>query len=325
MQAVRKWWLGLGLAALIVSTSLARQEATSGPETAKWLVQDAEAVLVVNVKQIFSSKVMAKGGAEAIRAAIAGNEQARMVTEATGLDPTKDLDSIMVSGTLNPKDPRFLIVVRGRFDQDKIQTAAAKHAKTNPDELKLLKEDGKQLYQLKSNSGGDQTLIGGFIDSTALVLTPSKEATLEAIKNAGKKNVKVSKVLQPALSRFKGKESLAMALVINDEVKKNLEKAPQAKEIAGKLQSVSASLTLTDAASLKAAINTEDAAAAKKTVMLLTQLKGLGQLLAGGDEMFGPVIVELLNALKITDQDSSVNIELEVTKEMIEKAQKKDK
>jgi hypothetical protein len=325
MQAARKFWLGLGLAVLLVSTTLARPDTDPAPETTKWFVKDAEAVTILNIKQIFSSKAMAKGGLEAIKAAIAGNDQARQVTEATGIDPTKDLDLIIVSGTLNPnpKDAKVLIVVKGRFNQDKIQSAAEKFSKSNPDELKLLKEDGKQLYQIKTQN--DQTLLGGFIDSTTLVLTTSKESTLDAIKTGGKKAVKVNKILQPALEKFSGKESLAVALVINDELKKGIEKAPQARDIAAKLQSVNAAITLTDGATLKAAINTEDAASAKKTLMLLNQLKGLGELLAGSDEMFGPIATELLKALKLTERDSSVLIDLEVTKEMIEKAQKKDK
>jgi hypothetical protein len=324
MQAARKFSLGLGLAALLVSTTLARQ-ADPAPETTKWLAKDAEVVMILNIKQLFASKAMAKGGLEAIKAAIAGNDQARSVTEATGIDPTKDLDMVIISGTMpaNPKDARALIVVKGRFNQDKIQSAAEKFAKSNPDELKLVKEDGKQLYQIKTNN--DQTLLGGFIDSTTLVLTTSKEATLDAIKNGGKKAVKVSKVLQPVLEKFTGKESLALAVAINDELKKNLEKAPQARDIAAKLQSVNAALTIDDGATLKAAINTEDAASAKKTRDLLNQLKGLGELLAGSDEMFGPAATEVLKALKIMDQDSSVQIELVVTKEMIEKAHKKDK
>jgi len=188
--------------------------------------------------------------------------------------------------------------------------------------LKLVKDDKVQLFQIKTN---DQTLFGSFVDSTTLVLTPSKESTVDAVKTAGTKSAKVNKVLKSAVEKFTGKESLALALVINDELKKALEKTPQAKEIAPKLQSLTASLTLTDAATTALAINTEDAATAKKVLALLNQAKGLGQLLAANDMNFGPIATEMLDALKMGTEKGSVTVNLKVTPEMIEKATKKDK
>jgi len=324
MVGVRKLVLSVALAGLVGSAALARPEATPGPDT-KWVVNDAEMVLVVNLKQLFASDLMKKGGTEEIKKAITANAQARTVSEATGIDPTKDIDSITVSGTLspaNPKDTKALVVVRGRFDQDKLQGAAEQFAKKHPDELKLLKEDKQQLYQIKAN---DQTLIAAFIDASTLVLTPSKEATLDAVKAAGRKEGRVHKVLQPAIKRFTGKESLALALVINEDLKKALEKAPQAKEIAPKIQSVQASLTLTADATVAVTINTEDAASAKKVQALLTQLTGLGQLLLAGDENYGPVAVELIKSIKMSTDEGSVTATLKVDQQLIEKAGKKDK
>jgi len=323
MKSAFKLWMSAALAALIVSSAFARPEAEVTAETPKWLAEGSEFLLKLNVKQMFASELMKKGGAEALKGLINNNEHAKTVFEATGIDPAKDIDTIILSGTMSsPKDVKALLVVKGKFDLDKIQSAAEKFSKKNPDELKLVKDDARQLYQVKMN---DQSVVGAFIDSTTLVFTPNKEATVEAVKSVGKRAVKVNKILEPAVAKFTGKESMALAIVVNDELKKALEKAPQAKEIAPKLQSVTASITLTDAATTGLTINTDDAATAKKVLMLLKQLQGLGQLLAASDENFGPTATELLMALKMNTEMSGVTVTLKVTPEMMEKAGKKDK
>jgi len=323
MKSAFKLWMGAALAALIASSAtFARPEGDPAPETPKWLTEGAEFVLKLNVKQTFASELVKKNKDE-LKGLINNNEQAKAVFEATGIDPTKDIDTITLSGTMSsPKDVKALLVVRGKFNLEKIQGAAENFAKKHPDELKLVKSDTLQLYQVKMN---EQALVGAFIDSSTLVFTPSKEATLQAVKNVGKRAVKMNKVLQPAIAKFTGKESVALAIVVTDELKKASEKAPQAKEIAPKLQSVTATVTLTDAATTGLTINTDDAATAKKVLMLLKQLQGVGQLLAASDENFGPVASEMLMALKMSTDEKGVSVTLKVTPEMMEKAGKKDK
>ena len=70
MLVARKFWLGLCLAALLVSTTLARPDADPG--VSKWLAQDAEFTVVLNIKQALSSKLVGKNGLEAIKAADEG-------------------------------------------------------------------------------------------------------------------------------------------------------------------------------------------------------------------------------------------------------------
>jgi len=324
MQAARilRWAILVLAIPVVVGTSLLRAQEAPG-DGEKWLANDSEIVVSVNVKQMLNSAAVKKEGLEPLKGLIAGNEHLKAVLDAIGLDPLKDLHSITLSGSAtSAKDVKALVVVRGKFDLEKVQTAAEKFAKKSPDDLKVLKDDKGTLYEVKAN---DMALVAGFVDSTALVLTPSKEMTLEAIKNGGKKEAKVNKDLKSAMAKFDGKESIAIAMVVNDELKKALGKLPQAAEIAPKLQTVTGAITLTDSASTILTINTDDAKTAGKTIMLVKQLKALGELMVLNNEEVGPIAQEMLNALKIEQAGSSVTATLKVTKEMVEKAGKKDK
>jgi len=328
MQAARTFrrtLQGLCLAVLVVCPLASKaQPADPTPDTENWMVNDAEVVVLVNVKQMLASDIVKKeGGIEAIKGAIAGNEQAKAVFEATGIDPLKDINTILLSGTAaSPKDVKALVVVRGKFDLDKIHSAAEKFAKKHPDELKLTKSGTINLYEVK---GKDQTGYAAFVDGGALVVTTNKDATVEAVKNVGKKPAKMNKELKGAMTRFDGKESMAMALVVTEEMKKALGKLPQTAEVAPKLQTLTGTIKLTDAAATDLTINTEDAKAAAKLEVTLKQLKSLAELMVLNNEEVGPVASKVLEQVKINTTKNSVSINLKLTKDLIEKAGKKDK
>jgi hypothetical protein len=328
MQAARKFLWTLTLAGLVilggrgfVSAAPAPGEADPTPETAKWVVEGAEVVVHLNLRQVFASPAMKKGGVEAIKALIEKDETAKKVFEATGIDPLKDIDSITLSGTAAaPKEVKALAVVRGKFNLDKIHKAAEKFAEDKPAELKLSKSDGVQLYEVKvkENAG-----VGAFLDGTTLILSPTKEATLDAIKTIGRRSAKISRDLDSALAKFSGKESMSLALVITDEMKKQIGKAPGAAEIAPNLKMVTGALELSDAATLGLVVKTDDEEAANKLQGLVKQGMMLVELMATSDDKVGPLLSEILKATKLGQEKTNVSLTLKVTQEMIEKASKK--
>jgi len=289
-----------------------------GADTEKWLVNDAEMFVAINIKQMIGSEVMQKGGKEALQGLINGNPQAKATLEATGIDPFKDLHSIVISGNVaSAKDVKAMVVVRGKFDLDKLHSLAEQVSKKHPGELKLDKSDTTNLYQIKVN---DQSSVAAFVDSSTLVMTPTKDTTLEAVKTLGKKTARINKDLKEALTKFDGSESLAMGLVVNEEMKKALGKIPQTAELAPKLQTVTGSVKLTDAATTSLTVNTEDAKAAAKLEMVLKQLKSLAELMVLNNEEVGPIASKVLEQTKITITKNSVTLSLKVTKDLIENA-----
>src|SRR5262245_32553403 len=141
MIHARKTWLALAALALLVAPAVSAPapfNKVAGADSDKWLLNDAEAILVINVKQIRSAK-MVKDSEATIKAMLKGNEQYKALTAAIGADPMKDVDNLLLSATgSSAKDAKFLMVVRGKFDQQKAHKALEKMAKDKPDELKLV-------------------------------------------------------------------------------------------------------------------------------------------------------------------------------------------
>jgi len=331
MQAVRTLRRALQVACLagmllalgFALAPLALAQADPAPDIEKWLVNDAEVVVAVNFKQMLGSDVMKKGGREGLQKLLDSKAEVKTILEATGIDPLKDVSSLVLSGSVaSAKDVKALVVVRGKFDLDKVHAAAEKFSKKNPDDLKLDKSDSTNLYQVKVN---DVPMVAAFLDSSALVMTPTKETTLEALKSVGKKGARVHKDLKAVLAKFDGNESLAMGLVVNDEMKKALAKIPQAAEIGPKLQTLTGVIKLTDAASTDLTVHTEDAKSAAKVEVVLKQLKALAEVMVLGNEEVGPIASKLLEQTKIKTDKNSVTLSLKVTKDLLEGAGKKDK
>jgi hypothetical protein len=330
MLSAHKTWRAVAalLLALAVAPALAAPLPGDRPgrfDTDKWLAPDAEMVMAVNFRQILDSALVKKDGVKPLQDAINSNEQVKTVLNAIGLDPLKDLDSVLMSARLaSARDVKALIVVRGRYNLEKVHTAAEAFAKKKPDQLKLSREGAVRLYEMKQ-SGSDKPMFAAFVDRHTLVITPTKEGTLDVVRTGGKKPVPIKDEMKRAMGRFTGKESLALAVVVNDEMKKALGKVPQAAEIAPKLRSLTGRFTLTDAATLAILINTDDNKAAAKLTMLLKQLKSLAELMVLNDENVGPAASEVLGAVRISAVKKDVSIDLKLTEAMMEKAGKKDK
>jgi hypothetical protein len=313
--------------ALLAAFTLAASAAPAGPapakfEPEKWISEGSDVVMAINVRVMLDAPVMKKGGLPALKDALKNNEMASTILKSAGIDPFKDIDTILVSGSgKDAKDAKAQIVIRGTFDREKFRVAAETCAKSHPDDVKISKADGHYVYELTFTQG---KLFGAFADKYTMVLTQSKDATLDLLKTGGTKVVRINAALKGAVGKFSGKESLAMAMVVTDEMKKQIGKLPQAAEVAPKLETINAHLLLTKEANFNLILNTSDAASAKKAGGLLKQAKSLAELALLSDENIPPIAGDLLNAIKISAERNSVVVNLRITQDLIDKAGKKD-
>jgi len=323
MLAQRKIWSALALLGLVVVAATAAPAPEPKAVTvddSKWMLPDAEVFFKLNIKQMMSADLMTKGGTNAIKDAIKHNEQLKSVLDATELDVTKDVDTILATGLgTTPKDTKVLIVIRGRFNQDKIHDALEKASKKNDEKLKLVKEGNTQLYEMPA---GENNLYAAFAGKDTIVVTQGKETTVDAVKNGGKMAAPLSAGMKSALAAFSGKETMTMAFVVNEDLKKMLAKLPKGREAAAKIQTVTTGLTLTDSVVLAVAGNTGDAKAAKQLATMIEGFKGVGALALGGMENIPEVATDVLNAVKISATKEAVKVDLTVTKEMLDKVAK---
>jgi hypothetical protein len=288
----------------------------AGDDADKWLLSEPEAVMTINIKQIIGSDIF-KANRPKVKEMIDHSEGVKTLLEAAGLDPFKDVDSILISSAGGTgRDAKAQIVIKGRFDTDKIHTALKKEAEKK-DKIEAVKEGDQQLYQIKLQ---DQVLWAGFASKSVLVMTHNKENTVDALKHGGTKSAKIGKEMRTALGKFTGKESLTFAMVISDDLKKQFDKAPpQVGKAASKLQTLTASLTVNDAVDLNITGNTSEEKAAKQLSGGLALLK----VAAGGlTEDLPPIVGKVLDEVKISAEKESVVIALKLTKAMIDEARK---
>jgi hypothetical protein len=318
MQTSRKPWLAAAALAALWAVPAFGQALKVDPLVA----DDAEILVTINVRQMLDSPVVQKHALKELKDALGQNNEATQALKAVGLDPFKDVNSVVISGTGSAAANKVLVVVRGNFDPEKIDKAVAAEVAKNPGKVKILKEGATRLYEIQAEG---KPAYAAFAGKNTLVVSPSKEYTLETVKNAGTKTGKPSRELTQAIGKIDGKPALWMAVVITDEMKKAMARTPQAAAIAPKLESLTGSLDLTDGLKASVLIHTTDEKAAAEIRKQINQVKPLLAVFAQNDEKRADLYSELLSNLKIIANKSTVDISLKVSEETIEKAKKDNK
>jgi hypothetical protein len=288
---------------------------THGAEADRLLPPDTTAVLTVNVRAVLDSGVVQKHALELIRGALKHNEQVEKLLAAAGVDPLRDLTSVVMAAPgLAPK--KLVAIVHGKFDLDKIHKAADAFAVKNPADLVVHKEGGLRVYESRQ---GAHTTFAAFIDGETLVASPTQALVTAA---AGKKEAKVSTELQAALGPVNDKQGVWLAAVVPAELKKVLARNPQAKDLAEKVQSLGGGVTLNNGVQASFQVVTTDAEAADSLAKLLDGGKGFAALLVSGNPQFGKFLADVIESIEIGTDKTTVKIGLKVTAEQIEKGLK---
>src|SRR5262249_51588519 len=123
----RLWTLVLGLA-LVGSAHTAEGD--------RYLPEETEKVVVINIKQMMGSPIIKKNLLSKIEDAIKENKDLKALQQATGLDLLKDVHAITVGNTGKPGD-KVTLIVHGKFDVDRLSKVLEAVAKEKPDELKI--------------------------------------------------------------------------------------------------------------------------------------------------------------------------------------------
>ena len=278
---------------------------------------DAQAVMVFNVKQALNSPLAKKkGAADLIKNGIDGNEHAKQTLAALGLDPTKDIDSVSIAvGAITDlqdgkKPEKMLITIHGSFDPERIDAAAKKEG------VKVSKEGDVTVYEFKDKEKGkDEPGYATLIGKSVVAASPSKEYLLKSIKSSGS----ASKDLVKASAKIEAKQSIWMAVVITDDMRKKMAENPQFKALAAKLESVTASVDVSDAIVFDLNVNTTDADAAK---MIKTQIDAFLPFIrttAEADEKNGELAKELFSNLKIVANPNGLNVNLKISETTLDK------
>ena len=96
-------------------------------EADRYLPAETQQVAVVNVKQLLDSPLVKKFALPEVEKQLKDNKEYKQFQDFTGIDILKDVTSVVV-GNVSTRGDNFVIIVRGKFDTDKIHKSAQQYA-----------------------------------------------------------------------------------------------------------------------------------------------------------------------------------------------------
>jgi len=295
----------------------------------KYLPEDTETAVTLNVRQLLDSAVVKKYGLEQAKEALKSADEIEEVLKDLGFDPFKDLDQIIIAGPGGNEQDKGLVIGHGKFDLAKFKAKAEEAAKDHADCVKIHKSGANLIYEVKIEGDQEITLFVALASKDTILASPGKDYVVDALKRVGeKKNPGLkNKQIQAMIEKMDPKQSLSIAMVGEAFAKAEIPDAT-IKALLGKIDAVSGGITVTDEVKLEIGITAKTAGDAKEINKEINDNlnKGLGvlALLAGQQKELAPLI-DFLKTIKATAKDKAIIIKAQISSEALDKAlDKKD-
>jgi hypothetical protein len=326
MTLRRSVWL-CGLAA-----ALAAAPARAG-EVDKYLPEDTEVLVSVNVRQIVDSDLFKKYALEQARAALKDQEDVQDVLKELGLDPFKDLDRVLVAKPSGGEQDRGLVIAYGRFDLDRLRAKADEAAKNQPDLVKIHKipdgAGGKAVVYEVNVPNQPTPVFVALPNKETVLASTGKDYVVDALKKetAKEKPALKNKDFQALLEKMDAKQAVSLAGVGSALTEGGLD---EVKALFEKVEAVGGGVSIGDDIKIEvsvAAKSADDAKGLKETIgddlkqarLLLTALT-LVQSDPGLE-----LLLDVANSVRVSVKGKAVVVKASVSADALEEALKKDK
>jgi hypothetical protein len=191
-------------------------------EPDKLLPAEADTVVHVNVKQILGTDIIKKYALEQIKQLLDGQDAKKLLTEI-GLDPLKDIDKVVVGANIKGRtDTKYLMIVHGTFDPDKLYKAAEAQSKKDSDRFAMIKDGNTVIFKYQPENG-ENPIYGTVVSDKTVVAASDKKLIADALKAAeGNKKPPIKQELLDLVKRMDEKSSVYAVSVVKgkfDDVK----------------------------------------------------------------------------------------------------------
>jgi hypothetical protein len=293
-----------------------------------YVPDDVGLIVQVNVRKALEAPLTKKYALEQLHDALHKHADVQGALDALEIDPFRDLHSVTIAGT--PSDGQFkgVAIVRGRFDPAKVRAAAEQFAREHSDELKLHQHDGVVVYEAIKREPKEQTVFAALLDREVLILATTRKGIHDAIAlRDGKKTPTLSRDLKALVDRIDGEQTVWLAGVVMEEMKKELARSLLGKEKAGQVKSFAGGVQLDDTILAEFQIQTTSAQTASDLRKMLDGLKALTAFAVANNKKipgYGPLLSDVLHALKISsDRAGTVTVRARITPAQIDKGLRK--
>jgi hypothetical protein len=322
------------LGALLVVAALAAKAPTiRAAEPDKLLPADADTVVSVNIKQILDTDIVKKYALEQLKQALDGQDAKKLLTDL-GLDPLKDIDRVVVGANVKGRnDTKFLMIVHGSFDPDRLYKAAERQSKVDADRFAMVKDGDTVVFKYTPETG-ENPVYGTVVNDKTVIAASDRKMIANALKAAesGKK-APIKTELADLVRKMDEKASVYACGIVKgkfDELK-----LPQGGNIPVDLSTITKLLPLTESLALSVKVGADvslevtlgmkdtDTAGEMRNALddLIKQVKPLAAL-AGAAQPQAKPLTDILNTVKTSSKDKDVTVSGKVTSANIGKMMK---
>lgn len=291
----------------------------------KYLPDDTERVVVVNLKQILASEVVksqpdARGELEEVLGRFAGIHAVQKYLAEAGLNAYRDVRTVTYVYAPGKEPGPSLVILEGEFDAGK-PTDAVKGGGTV-----LAVKSGDTIMYAVTPRGGKQ-VFAALVGRSTLIAAPTEQALADSLaRAAGTKKSALRKEIRQSLEAMGGEQSVAfvaggtaLARLVAGAGIPNTENAAAVLRM---MDVVAGGVTLGQDIRFQLLVNAEGEPTAKtlaesagSAVRILTTL---ARQTAEKDEKYLPV-VEVVNALRVSAEGTGVRLRGGVSLDTVEK------
>jgi hypothetical protein len=303
--------LGLTLAAALTAS----QSRAAEPD--RLLPPDSDIVVSMNVRQLLASDIVKQYALGNLKQAVEGKDAQKFLGQL-GLDPLKDIDRVVIgmSGK-DETDFKFLVVVHGTFDPEKLYKAAEAQTRKDADHFALVKDGKDVMFKYTPDTGNP--LYGSVVDDKTVVLSGDKKGIATALAVPAGTTADLGKELGGLVKAMNDKDTFWMAALTNGRLDKLKLKGPAAnpgvQNLTANLKATTVVVRVEKDINLNVTLGMKDADTAEeagKTVAEFIQTaKGALPFLAANDPKLKP-LVESSKSLKSEVTDRSIVISAKV-------------
>jgi hypothetical protein len=308
--------LGLALAAALTAGS------SRAAEPDPLLPPDSDIVVSMNVRQALESDIVTKYALKSLQDKLQDKDAQKFLRDL-GLDPLKDVERVVIgmSGK-DETDFKYLVVVHGNFDPEKLYAAAEAQTRKDADHFALVKDGKDVMFKYTPDNGNP--MYGTVVDSKTVVLSGDKKGITTALAVPAKSKADLGREMNALVKGMDDKATLWVAALSSGRLDKVKLKGPAAnpgiQSQLANLQHATLVLRVEKDVNLNVGLGMKDEPSAEeagKTVAeLLQTVKGALPFLAANDPKLRP-LVESSKTLKSEVKERSVVITGKLTDKAI--------
>ncbi|MCE9566657.1 MAG: hypothetical protein K8U57_31930 [Planctomycetes bacterium] len=314
-------------AALVVGVFASTAPTARAAEPDKLLPADTDLVAVVNLKQILDSEIIKKYALEQIKQVLEGQDVKKLLGDL-GLDPLKDVEKLVAASIetkfANNPEAKYLLIVHGKFDADKLYKTAEAESKKNGDKFQMVKDGNTIMFKVQPDNGQPPLYATVVNDTTVIAASEKKLITTALAADTASKPAAIKKELAELIKKADDKSSVLLISLLKgklDDVK-----IPGGGNLPVKLDKFEKMLPAMEAVTLSVKIGAdvnlditigmkdEDAAGDMRNALddLLKQVKPLAQFAGAADPRLKP-LSGILDSVKTSSKNKDVSVSGKVT------------